>query len=264
MTPPFREKEVFSACRTLFGPEISLGHSFLGYLQPSGAKSAFRERVKKVHPDRFADHDHGVQKRQSDKFRQIVQAYELIDAFLRHRDAHPSSFGVDREPSSPRPSGGWTERSTDHQPQTKQKAYHGPVPQRYLEFGSFLYYQGLISYSQLIEALVWQRRQRPSIGDIAQRWKWLTQTDILRIFRDRGPYGRFGEKAVRLGLLKEHQVRTLLFFQRSRQQKIGEYFIEQKILCSERIETLAGDLQQHNARVTARDHGHTRSHSAAG
>ncbi len=264
MIPPFREKEVFRACRTLFGPEISLGHSFLGYLQASGAKSAFRERVKKVHPDRFAEHDHGVQKRQSDQFRQIVQAYELIDAFLRHRDAHPSSSGVGRETSSPRPSGDWTERSQDRHPHSKPKAYHGPMPRRYLEFGSFLYYQGLISYSQLIEALVWQRRQRPSIGDIAQRWKWLTHTDILRICRDRGPYGRFGEKAVRLGLLKERQVRTLLFFQRSRQQKIGEYFIEQKILSPQRIEILVAELHQHNARVTAGDRGHARSYSAAG
>lgn len=264
MTPPFGEKEVFLACRTLFGPKISLGHGFLVYLQPSGAKSAFRKLAKKVHPDRFAGHDHGVQKRQADQFRQIVQAYELIDAFLRHRDAHPPSAGPCREPAAPRPAGERSERAKDRRPQSKANVYHGPVPRRYLEFGSFLYYRGLIPYGQLIQALVWQRRQRPSIGDIAQRWNWLSPTDILRICRDRGPYGRFGEKAVRLGLLQEHQVRTLLFFQRSRQQRIGQFFVEQGILCSLQVETLVAELQQHNARFSSAPSVRDRRYSAAG
>ncbi len=264
MTPPFGEKEVFLACRTLFGPEISLGHGFLGYLQPSGAKSAFRERAKKVHPDLFADQDHGVQKRQSDQFRQIVQAYELIDAFLRHRDALPVDADACQRPAPNRPGADRSEATGDRPPHGNTNAYHGAVPLRYLEFGSFLYYRGQISYSQLIEALVWQRRQRPSIGNIAQRWNWLSPNDIQRICRDRGPYGRFGEKAVRLGLLKEPQVRTLLFFQRSRQQKIGQFFIEQGILSPRQVEALVADLQHHNARVAAGPHAHGRRYGAPG
>jgi len=54
---------------------------------------------------------------------------------------------------------------------------------------------------------------------------------------------------VRLGLLGQAQVQTLLFFQRSRQQKIGRYFIEAGLLSELQIERLAAECHQHNNRV---------------
>jgi len=245
--PRFHENEVFSACRTLFGSEVHLSLDFLGYLQPGGVKAAFREQAKQNHPDLFASHAPEIQHRQSELFRQVREAFELMQAFIKHRDeeqgqcahrvfhgARPQTWARPKRPPR-RPAAGYF--------------FRGAVPARRLEFGSYLYYRGLISYQSLIDALVWQRRQRPVLGDIARRWSWLSELDILTICRDRGGYGRFGEKAVRLGLLGQGQVQTLLFFQRSRQQKIGRYFIEAGLLSELQIERLAAECHQHNSRV---------------
>ncbi|OHB26357.1 MAG: hypothetical protein A2X84_07220 [Desulfuromonadaceae bacterium GWC2_58_13] len=243
----FNEKDVYSACRTLFGSEVQLSLDFLGYLQASGAKAAFREQAKQNHPDLFAIHDLDVQNRQAELFREVVKAFDLIKNFLKHRDeASP-------EPVFSRPAPSRQHyRPTPAPPRHKAPAghfYRSSIPFRRLEFGSYLYYSGRVSYQSLIEALVWQRRQRPTIGDIARRWNWLSDRDILTICRDRGDYGRFGEKAIRLGLLRHSQVQTLLFFQRSRQQKIGQYFIENGSLSPNQIEQLIADMHAHNAWV---------------
>jgi hypothetical protein len=224
-----------------------LSLDFLGYLQASGAKAAFRERAKQNHPDRFAIHDSEVQNRQTELFREVVDAFDLIRNFLKHRDeTWPeqifSRAAASRQHHRPSPAAPRHQSPTAH-------FYRSSIPLRRLEFGSYLYYRGQVSYQSLIEALVWQRRQRPNIGDIARRWNWLSDCDILKICRDRGGYGRFGEKAIRLGLLRHSQVQTLLFFQRSRQQKIGQYFIENGTLTPDQIVQLLADMQAHNGRV---------------
>jgi hypothetical protein len=124
-----------------------------------------------------------------------------------------------------------------------------PLPFRTLEIGRYLYYQGHISYQQLIDALVWQRKQRPVIGDIALRWKWLNAAAIERINKSSGRPCRFGARAVELGLLSSFQVKTLLFYQRSQQQRLGKYFVRMKILTSEEMESLVQELREHNASV---------------
>ncbi len=81
----------------------------------------------------------------------------------------------------------------------------------------FSYYQGKVSYRQLIEALVWQRRQRPTLGALAQKWGWLSEAKINQILQHRGRAVRFGKKAIELGYLRPHQVDALLQHQRSLQ-----------------------------------------------
>jgi hypothetical protein len=63
------QSAILDACRTLFGDEVNLGPEFLGYLQPGGAKSAFRNQVKQHHPDRFAGAAPEVRARQTARFR---------------------------------------------------------------------------------------------------------------------------------------------------------------------------------------------------
>lgn len=58
---------------------------------------------------------------------------------------------------------------------------------------------------------MWQRRQRPNLGDIAQRWGWLDEGAIRYILGFREMGRRFGEKAVGLDLLTQRQLQTLLF-----------------------------------------------------
>ncbi|NIR56370.1 MAG: hypothetical protein GWM98_20175 [Nitrospinaceae bacterium] len=122
------------------------------------------------------------------------------------------------------------------------------IPERTLEFGHYLYHRGLITYTQLINALVWQRQQRPVLGELAINLGWLKKEDTLTVTRQRGPYARFGERAIRMGLLSPGQVKALILYQRTMQKKLGQYFVEKGILSAEEIEHLARKMDEHNSR----------------
>lgn len=224
------EAEVLEACRVLFGGEVSLSRDFLFYLQPSGAKTAFRQKAKETHPDVYQGDDPSVRQRHAESFRQVTQAYKLLSSFLSEREKNPGRlfrFAFRREEGEDDPF----------------------VPSRILEIGLFLYYRRIVPFRTLAEALVWQRRQRPAIGQIARRWGWLDENGLARIAAARIPFTRFGEKAVHLGLLTPAQVRTLLFYQRARQQRLGQFFVEQGLITAEEMERLVEELRRHNAGV---------------
>lgn len=246
------ESEILKACRTLFGPDVLLDRQFLTYMQPGGAKTAFRSRAKETHPDRFADNPR-IQRRQAELFHELTRAYDLISTFLVQREkglwppreSAPAEFsGASRRP--PRP-----ERRSDQCSARAHPPHQGPLHGRTYQIGTYLYSRGVISYRNLIEALVWQRRQRPPLGETAQRWGWLDERRIGSILRHRSSNRRFGEKAVELGLLSAFQVRTLLFYQRTQHRKLGQYFVEKGYLSATQIEQLACEMREHNARVQA-------------
>jgi hypothetical protein len=103
----------------------------------------------------------------------------------------------------------------------------------------------------MINALVWQRKQRPSIGDIALRWGMLDADRIDTVCRLCDRPRLFGEKAVELGLLTVFQVNTILLYQRSQQNRLGNYFVQNHILSEEELERLDRELREHNASVMA-------------
>lgn len=247
------ETEVLAACRTLFGSGVRLSRDFLNYLQPSGAKSVYRKRAKETHPDLFASLAPAEQKTKSDNFRELSKAYEVVTSFLKAREKGEFNFGNQYH------TGYHHQHRTTPKPRRRQRSdtnnkrfYQGNLPQNELGIGIFLYYRGKIPYSALIQSLVWQRRQRPSIGDIANKWGWLEERDITRIIRCRAYPGRFGDRATRLGLLSPQQVRTLLFFQRSQQQRLGEYFVEKGFLSAEEMDLMVEELREHNLQVSTR------------
>ncbi|APG26530.1 hypothetical protein A7E78_00820 [Syntrophotalea acetylenivorans] len=268
MSAILSETEIFKACRTLFGAEVDLSLDFLSYLQPSGVKVAYRQKVKETHPDTFVG-DAAQKRRQTGLFQEVAAAYELIGHFFKQRERGVALVGRSyssprpTQPQSTKPPGGFrSSRPTQERPQARRPSgwgasprqshlYCGKLPGRTLEFGLFLYYQRLIDYRQLVEALVWQRRQRPNLGDIAQRWGWLTEQEIRAILNSRGHLRRFGEKAVHLQYLSERQLQTLLYYQRSQQQRLGEFFIEKKILTAADIERLVLEQQAHNQKIAA-------------
>jgi hypothetical protein len=234
---------ILDACRTLFGDEVNLGPEFLGYLQPGGAKSAFRTQVKQHHPDCFPGAPPEVRARQTAHFREIHQAYHLLASYLDQRGrGRPPAIPV--KPSPP-PS----------QPRQHNKTDIRGIPPLPLEFGLFAYYREKIAYRDLIDALVWQRRQRPALGVLACQWGWLSEIKVRRILGHRGTGGRFGRKAVELGLLSPLQVEALLRHQRSHQRRLGQYFVDRGIMTATEADALAIDLQRHNAWVT---NGHSR------
>ena len=242
MTPPITETNVLDACRTLFGSEVSLSREFLSYIQPSGAKTAFRKIAKETHPDLFAAEHPDVQKRQNEQFRQVLQAYELLNVFFKKREG---GLWV----PSDRFSTADLSRQARRESARGDRFYRGEMPHRILEVGLYLYYRGSISYRALIDALVWQRGQRPVIGDIAKRWNWLDDEKVRSILDFRGRPLRFGEKAVHLGYLTPFHIKAILWFQRSQQERLGQFFVRRGYLTMNELERLVRELHGHNAGI---------------
>lgn len=242
------EAHVINACRLLFGAELNLSRDFLCYLQPSGAKSAYRRCAKENHPDLFVNAEPSIYQKQTARFQDVTGAYQLICDFLDQRERGlwtPAS-------ATPPPRRPAAERRTPKGPASyTYSPPSGDLPWRTFEFGLFLHYRGIIPYRTLISALVWQRSQRPVIGEIARRWGWLNETTTRAILSHRGPYGRFGERAIRLGLLTPFQIQTLLRYQRTIQKKLGEYFVEQGLLSDIEVKELVQEMLSHNAQVQA-------------
>ncbi len=238
--------EVLSSCQVLFGPQVHLSEDFLFYLQESGVKSAYRRRAKEVHPDVAAENSRS-EPNQGESFRRLNRAYEEVLGFLSERDEGKipcPPYRSTAKPATPK-----APRDADRSASFRPSPF---LPQRPLTFGEFLYLCGIIPLRTLAEAVVWQRRQRPPMGVIARQWGWLTEADVGRILALRGHGGRFGDKAVDLGLLTPRQVSTLLFYQRSRQKKLGEYFLEQGLLSVKELENLLAENRRHNSRMRSR------------
>jgi hypothetical protein len=230
---PFPEALLLDACRILFGAEIDRGRDFLCGLRPEGLKAAFRASAKENHPDRCAGCPPEIRSERTARFREAARAYQLLGRFCAQRNAG-SVAGPGPEPGI--------------------ASYpHPRVPARPLEFGRFLYHRGRITYQELTAALLWQRRQRPSLGALARHWGWLDQARLDTILRDRKPALRIGQRALQLGYLNTTQLQVLLRYQRSLQRKLGQYFVEQGLLTAAEVEKLVQDLRLHNGCLGSRD-----------
>jgi len=246
----FRENEIFAACRVLFGPDIHLSNEFLNYLQASGARSAYRRRAKEIHPDLVADANELVRKEHSRLFRQLAEAFDLVTGFLESRAvSRCTPAAAESETREQRPRSQRENRNRDDR--SGYFYFRGGVPARPMQIGLYLYYSGAVSYRELMEALLWQRRQRPCIGNIARHLGWLTTDDVQSILRCT-QLGRFGDRAVAMELLSPLRVQALLNFQRHLQQRLGEFFLERKILTVATLERLAAELTEHNRRFRNR------------
>lgn len=245
---PFHSQTaLLDACRTLFGKDARLSQEFLDALQPSGARTAFRNQAKAHHPDAHAGSPPCIRQQQTERFREIHQAYHLLITFLEKRHhARPTAY----QPRSAQASAHWW--GSVPRKEARKRPQPGPraIPAIPLEFGMYSFYEGKITYQQLIEALVWQRRQRPTLGAIAQKWGWLSEARVTQILGHRGQAVRFGKKAIELGVLKAHQVEALLTYQQSLQQRIGTYFVKQGWLSEDETDQISRQLKKHNHQVT--------------
>ncbi|OQY20564.1 MAG: hypothetical protein B6I36_00680 [Desulfobacteraceae bacterium 4572_35.1] len=248
----FAETELFDACRVLFSNEVQVSRDFLFYIQPSGVKTAYRKKARETHPDLLIDAPPEEYERQNELFRDVNQAYKLLDLFANSPSKRlwptadsRTGFGAGCQPSTG--SGQHSQENyTDGEGQDQQSSIL--LPRRYLETGLFLYYRGVISYDEMIEALVWQRRQRPIIGNIAENWGWLKSGDIQAINRFHGRRGRFGARAVQMGYLTTFQVQVLLRHQRHAQKRFGQYFVEQGRLTRSEIDAYIREQLLHNSK----------------
>ncbi|MBN2810164.1 MAG: J domain-containing protein [Deltaproteobacteria bacterium] len=249
-----RENEVLGACRVLFGSQVVLSRDFLATLQTSGVRGAYLTQAKTTHPDRFPGADFAVLQRQAERFRQVAGAYDILNDFLIAREQGAwftgtvSGGGNYCQASRGSFSGARSQERPQKRPRKKEFSPPGfTLPRRPLPLGLYLNYRGLISHTELARALVWQRQQRPRLGELSRRWGRLNEFEVREILQTRRQGGnRFGEKAVNLGLLSQFQVDTMIYFQRSRQRPLGEYFVEQGLLSAVLLEKLVSDQHDHN------------------
>lgn len=241
-------QDLFKACESLFGTDIDFSVEFLRYLKPAGVKAAYRKKAMETHPDRARVVD-GKADFMEERFKEIALAYQLLLEFLAapwNYSLNESGTLYERKRAWAQPAAARKAPSRANAQKAPEPLYSGRMPLRRLLFGQYLYYAGHISLSTLIKAIVWQKLQRPSIGAISVSWGWMEGSDIFDILRHRKYGEKFGECALRLGLLSRYQLRQLLDKQKQAQPLIGKYFVENKILSSAQLFKKIVDMKVHN------------------
>lgn len=214
--------EVLQACITLFGPQVDPSQAFLQYLQPTGLKSAFKRRALETHPDR-ARAIGKIEVVLNEEFKNVKKAYDILSSFVENGKTatiRTENWGAPKSRRPPKP--GHTPHA-DH-------IFRGTIPNRKLLFGQFLYYSGIISWNKLIEAIIWQRKQRPKIGELALQWRLLSTKDIIKILMCKRFDEKFAECAMRMGFLTNFQKFALIAKQKRIQEPIGRFFLETGVI----------------------------------
>jgi hypothetical protein len=241
------EERLFDSCRILFGPELDIGWDFLYYIQLSGLKSAFRRRALLTHPDRAAHQRKGDSHAGAASFIVTKDAYDHLLDFIRKRhtlrhQAKAPTRAPHRANAPPRnrPS----RRGGKSSP--PDFFYSGALPRRRLLLGEFLFYSGVISWENLIKAIVRQRRQRPKLGKIASEKGWILPGQVRFAALRKRAGTPIGETLIRLGLLERWQVDVLLWRQRRMQTALGEFFIRAGLISRSRLYHHLKEFNHHN------------------
>jgi len=190
-----------------------------------------------THPDR-AYHIGVDEAILEERFKEVHRAYEQVFSYIQEPDRYILTM----------PPGSLYRPATKPPSPHHQHFYKGEIPSRKIFMGQFLYYSGVISMRQMWDAVVWQKIQRPRLGDIACQLRWLSPFDIQNILRRRKRGELFGEFGLRTGLLSFYQVLVLLGRQKILQPRIGNYFIERGILLPKKLDALEAALKDHNRR----------------
>ena len=254
----FSFDELLQDCRLLFGGDANVDRQFLESLGIPSLKAAFRRKALITHPDLFADQAPGVQKHHAELFIIASEAYGRLAQFLTFRLSR-SSISPLRPRSTPPASTPDAGTNRDRSPYSRSAAGYraspgsgvylpGRAPGWPLRTGEFLYYSGVVAWKQLIVALVWQRRQRERIGEIAQRWGWLSEDEIREVAAEKSFGERLGEALLRHEWITPFQLSTLLWHQRNRQRQIGRFFVERGLIPEADLQRCLRDLEAHNRR----------------
>jgi hypothetical protein len=158
------------------------------------------------------------------------------------RRSDPSRLDAIRTEPAPTARHVATVRSTQEDgvldPATREAIYRDLMgPPRPL-LGRFLVQEGLVTLSQLISAVTWQRSQRPPVGRIAMDWGILDAREVIELLRSKKARVPFCGHGVDQGALQPVQRIAILAKQRQMQRPLGEYFVEQGILSRRQVEEM--------------------------
>jgi hypothetical protein len=264
-TSPGKRDDVERALDLLFGanrPDTLTGDDWRREV-----RETFRRRALDAHPDRSRALGRS-EASLAEEFRALFAAYRLLSRdgsgstpFPSARPSSPDEPGsgpaTSPAPGRPSPPVPDPARAAPAEPRRSGRApqdhvHKAPLPHRPLLFAEYLYYSGRASWRNLVEAVAWQRRQRPALGRIAVEWGHLSDEEVRAILDERrrdGAAGEpFGAYARRKGFLTGAQLLALLGRQRRQQRRIGEFFVESGILREAEVLALDDDLARHNAR----------------
>ena len=254
------ETQVFEACRVLF-PGALIEHEFLRQLQLQSVRRGYRELAKKYHPDCCRQLPDTSQMEES--FRKVSDAHLLLCEYLRDRDQaaqrpyakQSASMRDDRRRQQPRervfrPRQQYSWPSAKPARNPNDVYYQGPLPTLPLKLGLFLYYKGVVPYSAVVSALIWQRDMRPPLGELAVAWGWLEPYFVSVIRSATEIAGNFGERAIQLGLLPQSQIAVLVLQQKLMQAHTGRYFVGRGYITEYELNKYLRELVQFNKERT--------------
>lgn len=234
------EKNLFHACRILFGHQVSINRDFLYYIQLEGIKSAFRKKALTTHPDRAVLS--GCTEKNPVHFIEALSAYKQLADFIdkRERGVYSSASKTNMvQPEEP--------VRKNHDKGYNKRYYSGIMPRRPLLFAEYLYYSGIITWESLIQAIVWQQRSKSRFGEVACRLRYLSKEHIWKIIKGRRHKEKIGDAAFRMNFLNRFQVQSILWHQTVSQKRIGTYFVETGIFSSEKLHELLSGHRRYNA-----------------
>lgn len=265
-------EQLLKDCAILFGESAEFSQAFLDYLQQGGLKSAYRQRVMETHPDRLRVLPEPHRPLQVNTFHEVQAAYERLEQFIKMRDAGEQliiRLSQGKQSRSTRAPSGKTQSQSSfryaditrvdeikpfilktggivHNLGRSQRLYSGPMPERPLLFGNFLYYLGLTNWHTISRILITQRLGRPRLGEMAQQLGILTPAQIDQILATRTRGTRFGEKAIDLGIVRPEQVLRLVARQNFLQKKFGTILREKELVDAKELQELLRLFRFHN------------------
>lgn len=127
-----------------------------------------------------------------------------------------------------------------------------PMPRRRIRLAEYLYYSGRISWAAMVDAIAWQRRQRPAVGRIAVEFGFLTPLEVIEVIERRHRAGAhdvpFGEFALRIGMISPFERLAMVGRQVRLQRPIGQYFVERGLIGEHEFDDLRRQIVRHNLR----------------
>lgn len=267
-TTTITPKLVHNALRIVFGESspYSDGLSALATLSQSEVAAWFRRRALELHPDRAGTL--GIPPDRLEKaFKRLHGAYRLLSRLIEDEALRDRVLEAERNATGRRSPGLWTPRqpeprerhrreSATSRPQGEEREtrgsdgrrfYQGRVPRSELRFAQFLYYNRVIDWRTMIDALTWQHRVRPKVGEIGRSYKFLDFDAVSKILRV-SPRGElFGSTAMKLGVIDRRQLYVMLGKQHQLNYPIGRYFLEQDLLSRPEIDHLLVQHRRHNS-----------------
>lgn len=270
-------EDALRAGRVLFGKHADA--LLTGAAWRDELKRAYKRRVLETHPDRARTLGRG-EAELAREFQAVAEAYRLLheapdaNRWIRGRPpvpatwrAPPRSGAADAARAARRPEARRAERPYEQEAERDGRARGPraggpadwrdvvkprPLPRRRLRLAEYLYFTGRISWALMVEALAWQRRQRPAVGRIAVDYGFLTPLEVIEVIQRRTRAAAndvpFAEFALQLGMITPFERLAVVGRQARLQRPIGQFFVERGFIREHEFDELRREIVRHNLR----------------